>query len=118
MNTLPSASTASIPNSRRDFLGHLGLGSMAAALAGGLGVTGFAADLKENRKPWQPKTERKLRFGIVGYGVCRFGAEFGFQFHPHVEIVAVSDLFPERRAGLMKACRCSNSYDSLEELVK
>jgi len=32
--------------------------------------------------------------------------------------VAVSDLIPERRAGLMKACRCEKSYESLELLVK
>ena len=87
---------------------------MAATLA----RSGQAADLQENRKPWQPFTDRKVRVGIVGYGVCRFGAEFGFQDHPNVEIVAVSDLFPDRRDGLMKACRCSRSYESLEELVK
>jgi predicted dehydrogenase len=56
--------------------------------------------------------------GIVGYGVCRFGAEFGFQNHPNVEVVAVSDLIPERREGLMRACRCDKSYESLERLVQ
>lgn len=56
--------------------------------------------------------------GIVGYGVCRFGADFGFQDHPNVEIVAVSDLIPERRADLMRACRCDKSYESLEVLVQ
>jgi len=50
--------------------------------------------------------------------VCQFGAQFGFQDHPNVEIVAVSDLIPDRRNGLMKACRCEKSYDSLEEMVK
>lgn len=99
---------------RREFLGTLGAGALAATLA----PTGLAADLHENRKPWQPFTDRRVRVGIVGYGVCRFGAEFGFQDHPNVEIVAVSDLFPDRREGLMKACRCSRSYESLEELVK
>ena len=56
--------------------------------------------------------------GIVGYGFCKFGAAFGFQDHPNVEVVAVSDLFPDRRDGLAKACRCKKTYDSLEELVK
>jgi predicted dehydrogenase len=56
--------------------------------------------------------------GIVGYGVCQFGAAFGFQDHPNVEVVAVSDLIAERREGLMKACRCAKSYESLEVLVK
>ena len=56
--------------------------------------------------------------GIVGYGLCQFGAAFGFQDHPNVEIIAVSDLFPDRCAGLAKACKCSKIYPSLEELVK
>jgi predicted dehydrogenase len=59
-----------------------------------------------------------VRIGIVGYGVCQFGAAFGFQDHPNVEVVAVSDLIPERCQGLMKACRCDKSYESLEILVK
>jgi len=56
--------------------------------------------------------------GIIGFGVCKFGAEFGFQNHPNVEIVAVSDLIPDRCAGLAAACRCVKTYPSLEELVK
>lgn len=111
----PQSSTA-LP--RRDFLQTLGFGSMTAAFAASLGSSGQAADLREKPKPWQPISDRKVRVGIVGYGVCQFGAQFGFQDHPNVEIVAVSDLFPDRRAGLMKACRCGKSYDSLEELVK
>ena len=50
--------------------------------------------------------------------MCKFGAAFGFQNHPNVEIMAVSDLFPDRRDGLMKSCRCDKSYESLEVLVK
>ena len=67
---------------------------------------------------WKPVSERKIRVGIVGYGTCRFGAAFSFQDHPNVEIVAVSDLFPDRCAALAKACRCQKTYPSLEELVK
>ena len=33
-------------------------------------------------------------------------------------MVAVSDLVPDRCAGLAKACRCAKTYPSLEELVK
>ena len=83
-------------------------------------IQGFekgAAD-SEASKGWRPVSDRKLRVGIVGYGVCKFGAEFGFQSHPNVEVVAVSDLFPERCAGLAQACRCGKTYPSLEELVK
>ncbi len=69
-------------------------------------------------KDWTPFSDRKIRVGIVGYGVCRFGAAFSFQDHPNVEVVAVSDLFPDRCAGLAKACRCEKTYPSLEELVK
>src|SRR5262249_6329137 len=60
----------------------------------------------------------KIRVGIVGYGVCQFGAAFGFQDHPNVTVVAVSDLFPDRCAALAKACGCEKTYLSLEELVK
>jgi predicted dehydrogenase len=56
--------------------------------------------------------------GIVGYGVCRFGAAFSFQDHPNVEVTAVSDLVPERCAALAEACRCAKTYPSLEELVR
>jgi len=67
---------------------------------------------------WEPISDRKIRVGIVGYGVSKFGAQFGFQNHPNVEIVAVSDLIPERCAELAKVCNCSKTYPSLEELVK
>jgi predicted dehydrogenase len=69
-------------------------------------------------KDWKPVSDRKIRVGIVGYGTCRFGAAFSFQDHPNVDIVAVSDLFPDRCAALAKACRCQRTYPSLEELVK
>ena len=67
---------------------------------------------------WVSISDRKLRVGIVGYGTSRFGAAFGFQDHPNVEVVAVSDLIPERCAELAKETRCANTYPSLEELVK
>ena len=114
---------------RRSFLQSVGVG--AAAL--GLQQTGHAAE-KTAEKPiagleaaptateahegWKPVSDRKLRVGIVGYGVCKFGAVFGFQNHPNVEVVAVSDLVPERCAGLAQAVRCEKTYPSLEELVK
>jgi predicted dehydrogenase len=98
---------------RRDFLEKLGVGSVGAMAAGGLAARAVAAE-----KKWEPISDRKVRVGIVGYGVCRFGAAFSFQDHPNVEIVAVSDLIPERCAGLMKACRCDKSYESLEVMVK
>ncbi len=83
-------------------------------------IQGFekaATDTNASRD-WQPISDRKIRVGIVGYGVCRFGAAFSFQNHPNVEVVAVSDLFPERCDELAKACRCAKTYPSLEELVQ
>jgi predicted dehydrogenase len=102
---------------RREFLEKLGIGSVGAMVAGGLAARSLAAEVAPAAE-WKPVSDRKIRFGIVGYGVCRFGAAFGFQDHPNVEIVAVSDLIAERRAGLMQACRCEKSYESLEELIK
>ncbi len=106
------------PIYRRDFLGQVGAASLGALAA--TAVTSKNARGRQRQRPrkWEPVSDRKLRVGIVGYGVCRFGAAFGFQDHPNVEVVAVSDLFPDRRAGLMKACRCDKAYESLEVLVK
>lgn len=82
-------------------------------------IQGFekAAENADASKGWQPVSSRRIRVGIVGYGVCKFGSQFGFQDHPNVEVVAVSDLFPDRCAELAKECRCSKTYPSLEELV-
>lgn len=115
--------------SRRSFLQTTGL-SVAAASVSGLAmaqapakppvIQGFeeAPTDPNAAKAWKPISDRKLRVGIVGYGVCRFGAAFSFQDHPNVEVVAVSDLFPDRCAALAQACRCEKTYPSLEEMVK
>ncbi len=113
--------------SRREWIGTIGLGSIGM----GMGLA-FASDEKEEvikgfdetfsytdtEAKWEPVSERKIKMGIIGYGVCKFGAVFDFQNHPNVEIVAVSDLIPERCEGLARECRCSKTYPSLEELVK
>lgn len=117
-----------MPNTtnRRAFLLETGLG--AAAL--GLVSTVHAADAPKIQgfddqgaapaaaKQWTPVSDRKIRMGIVGYGVCKFGAQFSLQDHPNVEVVAVSDLFPDRCSELAKVCRCEKTYPSLEEMVK
>ena len=110
---------------RRSFLQVLGLGTAALGLgdrtpAAEVAIPGFekASPDPAAAKGWKAVSDRRLRVGIVGYGVCRFGAAFGFQDHPNVEIVAVSDLVPEQCAALAKACRCPKTYPSLEELVK
>lgn len=83
-------------------------------------IQGFerTSDDQDASKGWVSISDRKIRMGIVGYGLCKFGAEFGFQNHPNVEIVAVSDLIPDRCSELAKVCGCSKTYPSLEELVK
>jgi hypothetical protein len=69
-------------------------------------------------KGWQPFSDRKIRVGIAGYGLCQFGAAWGFQNHPNVQVAAVTDLIPDRCAGLAKACRCEKTYPSCEEMIK
>lgn len=113
------------PISRRMFFKGAAAGAGAFALAGSAAgdekpIQGFE-DTDSNtdtRKPWQPISDRKIRVGIAGYGVCKFGAAFEFQNHPNVEVVAVTDLIPERCAELAKVCRCEKTYPSLEEMVK
>lgn len=69
-------------------------------------------------KTWQPVSDRKIRVGIIGYGVCGFGAEFHFQDHPNVIVAAVADMAKDKCAALAKACRCEKTYASGEELIK
>jgi predicted dehydrogenase len=119
-----SASSQIKPGNRRSFLQTLGLASAAlgicqSARADQKPIQGFEREPVDPNasKDWQPISDRKLRVGIVGYGYSKFGAEFGFQDHPNVEVIAVSDLIPERCEGLAKACRCPKTYPSLEKLV-
>ncbi len=117
--------------SRRLFLQSVGLGSLGVLATDGLVGTAAAQTpgekilgaqgVKTSARPkgvWQPVSDRKIRVGIVGNGVCKFGPSFGFQDHPNVSVVAVSDLFPDRCAEMSVKCRCSKTYPSLEELVK
>ncbi|HEY3322442.1 MAG TPA: Gfo/Idh/MocA family oxidoreductase [Planctomycetota bacterium] len=103
-------------STRRRFLKTIAAGSVAAQVTAGA-REGEPVETRDEKR-WKPVSDKKIKMGIVGFGVCSFGAAFGFQDHPNVEIVAVSDLVPERRDGLAKACRCSKTYESLEELVK
>ena len=111
--------------SRRSFLRDIGLG--AAALGAGSivqaqppKIQGFedTGTAPNKSKVWRPVSDRKIRMGIVGYGVCKFGAQFSLQSHPNVELVAVSDLFPDRCRELAEVCKCKKTYPSLEEMVK
>lgn len=114
------------PSSRRSFLKSAALGAAtlgAASMARAADrpkIQGFEEEKAKPKtsQPWKPVSDRKIRMGIVGYGVCRFGAAFALQDHPNVQVVAVSDLFPDRCRDLAKVCRCGKTYPSLEEMVK
>jgi predicted dehydrogenase len=67
---------------------------------------------------WQSKSDRKIRVGIAGYGLCQFGATFFYQNHPNVEVVAATDLDPVRCAALAKAVGAPKTYSSCEEMIK
>jgi predicted dehydrogenase len=112
-------------STRRSFLGSTATTVAAASALTQRGapsqvIPGFDQTRTEvdRTQTWQPFSDRKIRVGLVGYGVCKFSAEFEFQNHPNVEVVAVSDLFPDRREALAKRVRCSKTYPSLEEMVK
>ena len=117
--------------SRRNFLktAGIGIGASVFGLDHVFGLTkslanppiqGFEDLGSESSaaKIWTPVSDRKVKVGLVGYGVCQFAAVFGFQDHPNVEVVAVSDLIPSRCAELARVTRCKKTYSSLEELVK
>ncbi|MCX6360596.1 MAG: Gfo/Idh/MocA family oxidoreductase [Armatimonadetes bacterium] len=112
---------------RRAFIKGIGLGAGAAALAWKEGamaqqvqIQGFEKGVTdtEAQKRWKPISDRKIRVGIAGYGVCQFGAAFGFQNHPNVTVAAVTDLFPDRCATLAQLCNCGKTYPSCEEMIK
>ncbi len=110
---------------RRSFLGGAATAVTAAhALATGAfgqaAIPGFDQTRTDydRTKVWKPFSDRKIRVGLVGYGLCKFSAAFGFQDHPNAEVVAVSDLFPDRCAALAEKVKCKKTYPSLEEMVK
>lgn len=129
-------------NSRRKFLQSVGIGAAALSLtqigcstskqiakgtqtapSGMVDLTTIPGFEKVAIDPnasagWVPFSDKKIKVGLIGYGICQFAAAFGFQDHPNVEVVAVSDLFPDRCAELARVTRCNKTYPSLEELVK
>ena len=109
--------------SRRSFLAGSAAASGSSMLGiarANRGIRGFdqtQTDVDETQV-WKPFSDRKVRVGIVGHGVCKFGLQFSLQHHPNVELIAVSDLFPDRRAEMARRAKCSKTYPSLEEMVK
>jgi predicted dehydrogenase len=109
---------------RRSFLHAVGLTSAALALpqaarAEQKVIQGFEqATTDTNAQEWKPISDRKIRVGLAGYGVCKFAAAFGFQNHPNVEIVAVTDVVPDHCTALAEVVKCTKTYPSCEEMVK
>ena len=112
--------------SRRSFIGA------GSAL---LAVTGYATVAKEEKKEvmqgfdenfagklsgseWKPFSDKKVRVGIAGEGVCNFGSAFAYQTHPNVEVVAVTDLDPVKCKQLQERTKAKKTYPSCEELIK
>jgi predicted dehydrogenase len=69
-------------------------------------------------KSWNPVSDRKVRVGIAGYGLCQFGAAFFYQNHPNVEVVAATDLDSQRCEALARAVGAKKTYPSCEEMIK
>jgi predicted dehydrogenase len=128
-------------NNRRDFIKKLGLGAAAVSTfsltscgdknnlpkdADGNVIPGFGKEgdkhskqsVAESTDVWQSKSNRKIRVGIAGYGLCQFGATFFYQNHPNVEVVAATDLDPIRCVALAKAVGAPKTYPSCEEMIK
>ncbi|MBR0066997.1 MAG: Gfo/Idh/MocA family oxidoreductase [Kiritimatiellae bacterium] len=104
------------------------IGSVAATAAIGLkaaeqkplsSIQGFDEVFTDEKVggPWQPFSDRKVRVGIAGYGVCKFGAQFFFQNHPNVEVVAATDLYKGRCAELAKVVGAKRTYTSAQAMI-
>ena len=60
---------SSNPIYRRAFLQKLGKVSLGSVVAGGLPTQMAGAREQQKQRKWEPVSERKVRIGIVGYGV-------------------------------------------------
>ena len=66
---------------------------------------------------WKPFSDRKVKVGIAGEGVCSFGSAFGYQNHPNVEVVACADVQPDRLKLLQERVKAPKAYKSCEEMI-
>ena len=71
--------------------------------------------MPERLKAAEPKSERKVRIGVVGGG---FGAAFQWHEHPNCVVTGVTDLRADRREILRKVYQCDQVYDSMEIMLK
>lgn len=82
------------------------------------GFDDFGSGKKNKKKVWTPVSDRKIKVGLAGHGLCKFAVQFGFQDHPNVEVVAVTDLIPERCEEMAEMAHCDKKYPSCEEMLE
>ncbi len=90
--------------SRRNFLGGLAAGALAATSGQG------QADASSASKPKKP-----VRIGIVG---GRFGASFQWHLDPECEVVAVCDIQEQALDHLKKVYQCDNGYKNFLDMLE
>jgi len=109
--------------SRRGFVGA-GAAMFATAGLKALGADGQIQGFDEtdagrlSAKAWTPFSDKKVRVGIAGEGICNFGSAFGYQKHPNVEVVACAELDAGCRKRLQERVKASKAYASCEEMIK
>ena len=62
-------------------------------------------------RPFVPFSDRKVRVGIAGCGVCSFGAAFEYDKHPNIDVVAATDLDPVCCSALARALKMAVRRD-------
>jgi len=97
------------PLSRRGFLKKVSVAAGSTLVANS---EAFSAE--SPAKNSSEDSGRKIRMGVVG---GRFGLSFFWHQHPNCEVVAVSDLRPERLDRLVEVYGCDRKFESLEKLV-
>lgn len=69
-------------------------------------------------RAWTPFSDKIVRVGIAGEGVCSFGSAFAYHQHPNVKVVSCTDLDPARCKILQRRVKAEKTYPSCEELIK
>ena len=64
-------------------------------------------------KPFVPFSDKKVRVGVAGCGVCSFGAAFEYDKHPNIEVVAATDLDPVNCSALARGLKAWESIFSV-----
>lgn len=98
---------------RRNFLEKITAGTLGIIASSSTVVNSTPRQIRKS-KPWESKSDKKIRIGVVGGG---FGSHFFWHQHPNCIVEAVSDLQEDRKKKLMDVYKCNKSYESLEKLI-